>query len=318
VAPGPITDPAAAGADRPLVSVVIPAYDIAEYLPMAIDSALAQSYPRLEVVVVDDGSTDDTPAILAGYGDAIVTVTQENRGLASARNSGIRTARGTYVALLDGDDLWLPARIERLVEKIESDPDFGIVTSEMYMIDEDVLTERRLYAQQRKRPFPIEKDRQIAEIACFNFMCVSALMRRDLVIEQGLFTDGMRRAEDYDLWIRLLLAGSRAGFVDEPLGYYRIRAGSLSRTGEQADAHRAVLERHLPELWKQGARGNARDAYDIGTELAASGDRRAALPFFAHALTGEGARVSRLKYAVSSVRRLVWPSGADARPSVAS
>ncbi len=297
--------------DRPLVSVVIAAYNIAEYLPGAIDSALAQTYPRVEVVVVDDGSTDETPAILARYGSRIVTVTQENRGLASARNAGIRAARGELIGLLDGDDLWLPERLAKLVPVLEARPDLGMVTSDSYMMDETVATDRRLYLQQRKRPFPESEDGQIAEIACYNFMFVSVVFRHELVDRFGMFTEGMRRAEDYDLWTRYLIGGTRAGFVDEPLGYYRIRAGSLSRTGEQADAHRAVLRRHLPTLWKLGARGNARDAYDIGTDLAAAGNRRAAVPFFLHALTGEGARVSRVKYALSSVRRLVWPSRGD-------
>jgi glycosyltransferase involved in cell wall biosynthesis len=310
VASGRVTD--AACARSRLVSVVITAYEIAEYLPMAIDSALEQTYPHVEVVVVNDGSTDGTAEILAGYGSRIVTITQENRGLASARNTGILAARGGYIALLDGDDLWLPTRLEHLVAVLEADPELGMATSDLYVIDEDVLTTRRMYSQQRKRPFPIVKDEQIAEIACYNFMSVSSLIRRDLVVRQGMFTEGMRRAEDYDLWIRLLLAGSRAGYVDEPLGYYRIRAGSLSRTGEQLAAHCEVLERHLPSLWKQGARGNARDAYDIGTRLAAAGDRRRALRFFLHALSGEGPRASRLHYALSSLRRLVLPSSEDA------
>jgi len=304
--------PAAAETDleRPLVSVVIAAYDIAEYLPDAIDSALAQTYPNVEVVVVNDGSTDDTAAILERYGDRIVTVTQENRGLASARNSGIRAARGELIGLLDGDDLWLPERLTKLVPVLEARPDLGMVTSDSFMMDETVATTRHLYREQRKRPFPESEDLQIAEIACYNFMFVSVVFRRELVDRFGMFTDGMRRAEDYELWTRYLIGGTRAGFVDEPLGYYRIRAGSLSRTGEQAAAHQAVLQQYLPQLWKLGARGNARDSYEIGTRLAAAGDRRAALPFFVHSLTGEGARVSRLKYAASSLRRLVWPTGA--------
>ena len=145
------------------------------------------------------------------------------------------------------------------------------------MMDETVATDRRLYLQQRKRPFPASEDRQIAEIACYNFMFVSVVFRRELIDRFGMFTDGMRRAEDYELWTRFLIGGTRAGFVDEPLGYYRIRAGSLSRTGEQAAAHQAVLEQYLPALWKLGARGNARDCYEIGTRLAAAGNRRAAL-----------------------------------------
>jgi glycosyltransferase involved in cell wall biosynthesis len=298
--------------ERPLVSVVIAAYNIADLLPAAVDSALAQTYPNVEVIVVNDGSTDGTADVIAGYGPRVVTVTQENRGLASARNAGIRAARGELVGLLDGDDLWLPQRLDKLVPVLEARPDLGMVTSDSYMMDEDVATDRRLYHQQRKRPFPASEDLQIREIACYNFMFVSVLFRRELVDRFGMFTDGMRRAEDYDLWTRFLIGGTRAGFVDEPLGYYRIRAGSLSRTGEQAAAHLTVLEQHLPALWKLGARGNARDAYEIGTRLAASGDRRAALPFFLHSLTGEGARVSRLKYAVSSVRRMVLPSRDDA------
>ncbi|HEX3110532.1 MAG TPA: glycosyltransferase family A protein, partial [Thermoanaerobaculia bacterium] len=94
------------------VSVVIPSYNYARYLGEAIDSALGQTLPPLEVIVVDDGSTDDTPAVLAAYGDRIRVLRQKNAGVAVARNSGIAAARGECVAFLDADDVWLPRKLE--------------------------------------------------------------------------------------------------------------------------------------------------------------------------------------------------------------
>src|SRR6478752_4091163 len=122
------------------------------------------------------------------------------RGVASARNSGIRAARGELIGLLDGDDLWLPERLTKLVPVLEARPDLGMVTSDSFMMDETVATTRHLYREQRKRPFPESEDLQIAEIACYNFMFVSVVFRRELVDRFGMFTDGMRRAEDYELW----------------------------------------------------------------------------------------------------------------------
>ena len=97
--------------DAPLVSVVIPAYNCARFIREALDSALAQDYPGVEVIVVDDGSTDETGAILASYGAQIRLISQRNRGCAAARNAGVAHARGKYIAFLDGDDAWWPWKI---------------------------------------------------------------------------------------------------------------------------------------------------------------------------------------------------------------
>lgn len=301
---------------RPLVSVIIPAYNVADYIGAAIESALAQNYPNVEVVVVDDGSTDGTGAVIDRFRSEVVVVTQANGGLAAARNAGFRAATGDLFALLDGDDVWLPERLDRLVSFLEARPDLAMVTSDSWVMVGFEPTQRRSYPDRRKRPFPASEAEQIPEIARFNFLFVAVVFRRQLVDECGMFTVGPRRgirgsiegAEDYEMWTRFLLSGARAGFLDEPLGYYRVRPGSLSQSPHQALAHQAVLEMHLPALWKQGAKGYARDAYEIGTRLVVHGERRAALPFFLHALTGEGARGSRLQYAASSLRRLVWPS----------
>jgi hypothetical protein len=111
------------------------------------------------------------------------------------------------------------------------------------------------------------------------------VFRRELVERCGDFDESMRRAEDYELWTRFLLSGSRAAFVPDPLGYYRLRADSLSASKDQWSAHLSVLERHLPELWAHGARGRARDVFEIAEQLAARGDRRQAVRFFRQAVT---------------------------------
>lgn len=304
-----------AGSRRPLVSVIIPAYDVEDYIGPAIESALAQCYPNVEVVVVNDGSTDSTPAVIARYAGRVVVVDQENQGLAGARNAGLRVARGEYIALLDGDDTWLPERIERLVSVLDAHPELAMVTSDSYVMEGFEPTEKRSYVHRRKRPFPATVEDQVPEIARFNFLFIGVLFRRELMDRFGMFLVGPRRglpgsiegAEDYELWTRYVVNGARAGYIDEPLGYYRVRPGSLSQSPHQGVAHQNVLQRHLPALWKQGARGYARDAYDIATRVVMQGDRRTAVPFFWHAVRGEGAEGSRLRYAASSVRRLVVP-----------
>ncbi len=109
----------------PAVSVVIPAYNAAWCVRKAIDSVLAQDFRDFEVIVVNDGSTDDTAAVLAGYGDAIRVIDQPNGGMSSARNAGIRAARGEFIAFLDADDWWLPGKLGRQVELLRGRPDLG-------------------------------------------------------------------------------------------------------------------------------------------------------------------------------------------------
>src|SRR5436190_9018266 len=109
------------------VSVVIPTYNYARYLGAAIDSALQQTHAPLEVIVVDDGSTDDTPRLLDGYGDRIRVIRQKNSGVAAARNAGVREARGELIAFLDSDDLWKPRKLELQIARFEADPGLGLV-----------------------------------------------------------------------------------------------------------------------------------------------------------------------------------------------
>jgi len=119
------------------ISVVIPSYNYARFVREAIDSALAQTYPPLEVIVVDDGSTDATPEVLASYGDRIRVIRQRNEGVARARNAGIATARGDYVAFLDADDVWHPRKLELQIARFDGDPSLGLVHCGVEMFDGD-------------------------------------------------------------------------------------------------------------------------------------------------------------------------------------
>ncbi len=303
--PGAPRSSATPAPDRPLVSVLIPAYDVEDFVADAIESALDQTYPNVEVVVVNDGSTDATAAAIAPYRDRITYVDQGNRGLAGARNVAIAAASGTVLALLDADDLWLPDRLEQCVSLLEEHPEIGLVTSDAFLIEDGVRTARRCYSDRRRYPFPDPDVDQLDVISHRNFLFVSVVFRRELVERCGGFDESLPRAEDYDLWTRFLLGGTRAGYVSEPLGYYRRRPDSLSSSPDQWDAHLTVLERHLPELWHRGASGRPRDMFEIGQRLAARGDRRGAATFFNHACRAPGVPLgTRLRYAGGAARRL--------------
>ena len=116
---------------EPLVSVVIPSFNYARFLVDCVDSALAQTYPHREIIVVDDGSTDNTRQVLEHYGDKIVYIHQSNQGLSQARNTGIHAAKGEFIALLDSDDLWHPRKLELQIRCMKDHPEIGLLATEL-------------------------------------------------------------------------------------------------------------------------------------------------------------------------------------------
>jgi glycosyltransferase involved in cell wall biosynthesis len=264
---------------QPLCSILIPAYNVDRYIAEAVESALSQTYRPIEVVIVNDGSTDGTHDAIVPYLDApeVVYVDQANRGLAGARNSGFAASHGSLVALLDGDDTWMPERLDRCVRELRENPSLGWVTSDTYLIENGVRTQRkyRNYSESTVPP-----DRQLDEIARRNFMFVGGVIRRELFERYGTFDESLRQAEDYDLWIRFMLGGERVGLIEEPLGWYRMRDDSLSANSRaQWEAHLDVLERHLPALSALGAYGESRECTALARRLSRRGDRRGAARF---------------------------------------
>jgi GT2 family glycosyltransferase len=181
----------------PLVSVVIPTYNRCDRLAGAIESVLHQTYAPLELIVVDDGSTDGTADLLKAYGDGIRVIHQENRGVSGARNTGIRAANGELIALLDSDDRWLPAKLEHQVSFFMASAGAMICQTEEIWIRGG----KRVNPKNRHRKFSgmiFEKTLPLCLVSPS-----AVMMRKSLFQEVGLFDEDLPACEDYDLWLRI-------------------------------------------------------------------------------------------------------------------
>jgi glycosyltransferase involved in cell wall biosynthesis len=203
--------------DMPLVSVITASYNCAEFVGAAIESALAQTYPHREIIVVDDGSTDGTAQALRGYGGRIVYHRQENRGVSAARNQGIRLAKGEILAFLDADDLWWPEKLERQVAALQQHPDAALVFTDGVEIDERGVVQKETLLPTTPGSFSTwlpqygdprrgwVKGRWFARLVKANFIrTVSQVaIRRECLETVGGFNERLQEAEDIELSVRI-------------------------------------------------------------------------------------------------------------------
>ncbi|MFO7713200.1 glycosyltransferase family 2 protein [Desulfosarcina sp.] len=182
---------------KPRVSVILPTYNRGWIVEQAVDSVLDQQYDNLELIVVDDGSSDDTPGLLSAYGQRIRVIRQDNRGVSTARNAGIRAAGGDLISLLDSDDIWLPGKITAQVDFFAENPDALICQTEEIWIRNGV----RVNPGRRHR----KKTGMIFEesLALCLVSPSAVMVRRPLLDEVGLFDESLPACEDYDLWLRI-------------------------------------------------------------------------------------------------------------------
>jgi glycosyltransferase involved in cell wall biosynthesis len=223
-APAAPSSAGSAPGPAPRLSVLIPAYDAADTIGEAVESVLAQSPPPFEVIVSDDGSRDDLAGALAPFGEHVRVVRGRNAGLATARNRAAAVAEGELLGLLDADDVWLPGRAAALVEAARQRPDLAVITTDAVVVRDGVLDAQTYYAT---RAFPVA--RQDLGILRESFIFGAGAVRADAFHRAGGYRDGARSAEDWDLWLRLLLTGHSAGLIELPLYEYRRRAQSLTR-----------------------------------------------------------------------------------------
>jgi len=226
-APTPAESP-----QSPTISVIVPAYNTAQFISETIGSVFAQTFRDYEVIIVNDGSPDtaELKGVIAPYLDRVVYIEQENRGIAGARNTGIRRARGEYVAFLDSDDCYLPGFLEEQLSLLRQEPRADLVYADAAVFGERVAgTPTCMQRCPSAGPVTLES---LLSDRC-QVITSTVVARRQAVIDAGLFDESFREAEDYELWLRLALGGASMRYQYKVLGRYRVRPGSLSSSDER-------------------------------------------------------------------------------------
>lgn len=225
----------------PKVSVVIPAYNVAPYIGETLRSVFAQTFTDYEVIVVNDGSPDTEQFELAiqPFIDRLRYVKQENLGASAARNEGLRSAQGEFIAFLDADDLWLPSYLEEQIKFI-SEHDCDLVCADSKILGDPARVYKTFMDALMESAPPIGSVTFLGLVSAEQCLITSGIVvRRQLVFDVGLFDEALRNAQDFDLWLRLAKHGARLMYRREALLSYRHRSDSL--TGDEINSHAREL-----------------------------------------------------------------------------
>lgn len=242
-----LEDPILTAETMMLVSVIIPVFNGARFLSRAIDSALSQTLAPHEVIVVDDGSTDETPDVIARYGSRIRSARIPNSGPAGARNQGIRMATGQAIAFLDADDVWFKDKLRYQVEALERYPEAGMVVCDFavryphlryrMMRHSDVLRNRAMMnfdSPLREDPF------KLLMIEHFVGTASAAVIRKDIIDRVGFFNPEYRSSQDYDYWLRVSLL-TNITVLSQVLFYKKNHPANISADPERTHRFRRLL-----------------------------------------------------------------------------
>ncbi|HXD89095.1 MAG TPA: glycosyltransferase [Urbifossiella sp.] len=287
----------------PRVSIVMAAKNYARFLPMAVESVRAQTFADWELIVVDDGSTDDTPRVVQRFLDdsRIRYVRSDLLGQSRAKNLGIGLSRGEFVAFLDADDAWLPTKLEKQVALFHNNPEVGVVYARRLLMDEDGRVAK-----------PLAGSRPPSSMFVQNFVCFSsAVVRREVFSRVGGFNPEWDLSIDYDLWLRVGNHYTFAG-IDEELVLYRTGHGNLSKkladrvATAMAIMHRAETHYRIAEPREVIAEGYASTCRTIGYVMRPS-EPLTAVKWYWKSLRWPHGRFASMKGLAASV--LAWLRG---------
>jgi len=182
---------------EPKISVIIPTYNQSECLKEAIESVLNQTYKNIEIIVIDDGSTDNTLGVVGSFDNKIVCIQQKNKGASSARNIGIKKANGEYLAFLDSDDMWIKNKLEKQIDFIKKNPEIGLLGTGCYqMINIGKVIHKKI--------FPNKNEILQKDLIKYNpFIQSSVMVKKDVFNDIDLYDEKFKESEDYDLWLRI-------------------------------------------------------------------------------------------------------------------
>ncbi|MDO8525690.1 MAG: glycosyltransferase [Candidatus Omnitrophota bacterium] len=288
----------------PKVSVILPAYNGEKFIAAALDSVLGQAYTDYEIIVVDDGSKDRTADILSRYTGKVKIISQENGGIAKARNTAIENSEGKYLAFLDQDDTWLPDKLALQVALMESDSSLGLVYTDVYITNDKGAELLSFKLRKPHRGIAAE------ELFLNNFIATSSVMTKKECFEKvGLFDQSLSPCLDYDRWLNIA-ALYKIDYVDKPLARFRDHISTF-RKNETVTAEKivATLRRFIdnhPDIKRaMGMKASRVVAYysiNLGNKYLARGDFKKAFSAFRAALeTGEP--IGAFFYIVFSILR---------------
>ena len=206
----------------PVVSVIIPTYNHAMYIERTLESVFQQTYKNYEIIVIDDGSTDNTQEVIKSYENKITYICKENEGTAKSRNLGLKIAKGRYVAFLDSDDLWMPQKLELQVTLLDKNIDIGLVCT-----DFEIFCENEEGIKIIEKRVETSFDFSFNRLFSGNFVQNSSVMvRRECFDKVGLFDEVFPIAKDYDMWLRIRRF-YEFGHIPQILARYRIHQGNV-------------------------------------------------------------------------------------------
>lgn len=295
---------------EPDLSIVIPAFNVQRYIIQAIQSAINQTLRNLEIIVVDDGSTDSTGDLVNRFDDPRIRyVRQSNRGLSAARNTGISLARSALIGFLDGDDTWKPQKADEHLQVMRKDRSLGITFSNSIYIDEyDNETGQALYSD-KARPGLLD---MVQRNHVGNGS--SPIIRKECFELAGLFDEELRSCEDWEMWVRILAATPyRAQLIPAELTCYRVNPLSLSQDFEaftrEADKAALKISRAFPWIPDRVVKEGQASSYRItATKAMHAGNRRAAASLMYKALSLSPALAIKDCRTIATVMMLLMPT----------
>lgn len=309
----------------PLVSVIMPAFNASAYIEEAIDSVLAQDYPNKELIVIDDGSSDDTVARVQAYGDRVQLLTQANQGSAVARNQGLDAAKGAYIAFLDSDDVWLPGKLTAQVGYLEAHPEIGMIYSDWLPWKRDKQSKafpspETLIPAAPDAGVPPEEIPLLTEGSgwLYNRLLFGSLLhtitvmaRRELIEQVGRFDPELKRGQDYDYWLRAS-RHTEIHQLDRVFALYRLHGSGCITQWPDINYEKLVVEKALARWGLEGPTGERSDrkaverrlagtCFDFGYHHYWSGNPRKASRSFLQALRHHPRHLGSWRYAGMSL-----------------
>lgn len=257
----------------PLVSVVIPAYNSARYIADALDSVLRQDYPAIEILVIDDGSTDHTTDIVARYGNKVRLLAQTNQGSAAARNHGIRHANGKYIAFLDADDAWWSHKIRFQVDALNQSGHKMAYSRFIRWYQDAGGHFTHPETEFLATPNPNVSDDKVVTGSPYAELLLDCIVWTSTVIVEkaelekvGMFDEYLRKGQDYDLWLRLSRQIDMLG-LEQPTALYRIHPTSITTSLKTINYEYLILSRAVAQWGERGPDGRSPPAGLVAQRL---------------------------------------------------